>query len=181
MRKVLYLLAAALSLAGIFFVLRGSAQVTDTNGVSYVPAPQPAAAGNPTACVSTTATNGSALTYTRSDAAPAICSNMSPTMTGNWAFTNPVTVGGNQVAQVLSATSSALGGSLLTVGSCSTTNVTVTGAAVGNFVWVTPTTYPGNGVFWNAFIASANTVTVNVCAVLAITPISTTYVVRVLL
>lgn len=41
---------------------------------------------NPTASVSTAAVNGSATTFMRSDAAPAIDQTMSPTMTGNWNF-----------------------------------------------------------------------------------------------
>lgn len=42
---------------------------------------------NPTASVALSAVNGSATTFMRSDAAPALDQTISPTMTGNWAFT----------------------------------------------------------------------------------------------
>lgn len=38
--------------------------------------------------------------------------------------------------------------------------VTVTGAAAGNNVYVTPASSPGAGLMWTAYVSSANTVTV---------------------
>jgi Chaperone of endosialidase len=58
------------------------------------------AAANPTASVGLTAVNGSATTYTRSDAAAPLDQTISPTMTGPWNFTHagapPVTVTSSQ-------------------------------------------------------------------------------------
>lgn len=55
-------------------------------------------AANPTATVGTSAVNGSAATFMRSDAAPAINTTMSPTMTGNWTHSPsagvPITLNG---------------------------------------------------------------------------------------
>jgi hypothetical protein len=45
-------------------------------------------AGNPTSQIGLTTVNGSASTYMRSDAAPALSQAISPTMTGTWLFTN---------------------------------------------------------------------------------------------
>lgn len=45
-----------------------------------------ALAGNPSASVGLTAVNGSAATFMRSDAAPALSQSISPTMTGAWTF-----------------------------------------------------------------------------------------------
>ena len=56
------------------------------------PATAPTAA-NPTASVGLTAVNGSATTFTRSDAAPALSQAISPTWTGNHTFNGTVTIG----------------------------------------------------------------------------------------
>lgn len=52
------------------------------------------AGGNPTACVGLTPVNGADLTFLRSDGAPPLCTNIAPSMTGAWNFTQPVTVSG---------------------------------------------------------------------------------------
>jgi hypothetical protein len=62
---------------------------------------------NPTATVGTTAVNGTATTYMRSDAAPAINTAMAPTMSGVWTFSNNV-----QVNSIFSDTASSNGVSL---------------------------------------------------------------------
>ncbi len=80
----------------------------------------------------------------------------------------------------LSATSASIGGSALVAGACSSTATTVTGAAVGNAVVATPNTYPGAGNIWNAYVSAANTVTTEVCAIVAATPTASTYNIRVL-
>lgn len=49
---------------------------------------------NPTAAVGLTAVNGSAVSYMRSDGAPAIDQTMTPTMSGLWKFTGGITVTG---------------------------------------------------------------------------------------
>lgn len=57
------------------------------NGIWATPAGS--AGANPTSQIGLTAVNGSATTYMRSDAAPALNQGISPTMTGMWIFTNP--------------------------------------------------------------------------------------------
>lgn len=82
--------------------------------------------------------------------------------------------------QVFSGTTANIGGSALAAGQCVSGNATVTG--VGSYTQVpsvAPTTYPGAGFIWKAYVASANTVTVEVCAIAAGTPTATTYNVRV--
>ena len=80
----------------------------------------------------------------------------------------------------LSGTTVSLGGSSLTAGTCSSTNVTITGATTSMVATASPVTYPGAPYFWNAYVSSANTVTVNVCAPIAGTPTASNYNVRVI-
>jgi hypothetical protein len=54
---------------------------------ALVPADIPALGATPTGSVGLTAVPGSATTYMRSDAAPALSQAISPTMSGNWTFT----------------------------------------------------------------------------------------------
>jgi hypothetical protein len=55
-----------------------------------------AVGANPSGSVGLTAVNGSALSWMRSDAAPALSQSISPVMTGNWTYT-PASGGGIQV------------------------------------------------------------------------------------
>jgi hypothetical protein len=80
----------------------------------------------------------------------------------------------------LTGTSSSIGGGALLAGACSTTAVTVAGATTGMVAEVDPNTYPGDGSVWSAQVTSANTVTVKVCAIIALTPTASTYNVRVI-
>jgi len=80
----------------------------------------------------------------------------------------------------LAGTTASIGGSALTVGTCATGTVTVTGATTAMPVTVSPVTNPGTGMSWFAFVSAANTVTVKVCAMVAGTPTATTYNVKVL-
>lgn len=77
------------------------------------------------------------------------------------------------------ATTAAIGGGALTVGTCATGTVTVTGATTLMMVSASPAANPGASIGWFAFVSAANTVTVKVCALLAGTPTSTTYNVKV--
>lgn len=77
--------------------------------------------------------------------------------------------------QPLFGTSTSIGGSLLAAGGCTSGATTVTGATSSMEVVVTPTTYPGDGVFWNGYVSSANTITVKVCEVILGTPTASTY------
>lgn len=73
-----------------------------------------------------------------------------------------------------------IGGSLLMAGACISGTTTVRGASTGDVVLVTPATYPGDGLQWQGYVSSNDVVTVKVCALLALTPGSTPYNVRVI-
>lgn len=77
------------------------------------------------------------------------------------------------------AISASIGGGALAAGACSSGTVTITGAAIGMVVAVTPRTYPGDGTDWKAYVSSTNTVTIDVCAMVAKTPTASIYDVRV--
>lgn len=85
----------------------------------------------------------------------------------------------NNPLPILTNVSSAIGGGALLAGACASTTVAVTGAATTQVAVASPNTYPGDGNFWVAYVSSANTVTVKVCASVAATPTSSTYNVRV--
>lgn len=93
---------------------------------------------------------------------------------------SPPTVNGVQIAAVRTATTASLGGSALVAGACTTGTVTVTGATVGMDAHATPSTYPGDGSEWAAYVSAANTVTVKICAIVALTPTASVYNVRVI-
>lgn len=84
------------------------------------------------------------------------------------------------VQPILPAATASIGGSLLLAGACTTGTANVSGATVGMVSAVEPASYPGAGVYWQSRVTSANTVTVYVCGVIAVTPSSTTYQVRVI-
>lgn len=73
-----------------------------------------------------------------------------------------------------------MGGSLLLLGTCQQQDVTVTGATMGMAVAVNPITDPGAGAIWFGFVKSVNTVTVKICALIAVTPANVTYQIRAL-
>lgn len=60
---------------------------------------------------------------------------------------------------------------------CDTGTVTINGAATssGMVATVTPNTYPGAGLTWQAYVSGANTVTVAVCSDVTVTPTASTY------
>ena len=78
------------------------------------------------------------------------------------------------------AVSSSIGGALLLLGACQSTDVTINGVTTAMTAVVSPQTDPGNAVQWQAFIKSANTVTVRICALASVTPASTVYNIKVL-
>lgn len=88
--------------------------------------------------------------------------------------------GGTVPVTPLAATTSALGGSALTAGQCVTQAVAVTGAATTMVATASPSSDPGTGFSWEAWVSSANNATVRLCAVAAGTPSSVTYNVRVI-
>lgn len=80
---------------------------------------------------------------------------------------------------VLSGTTGSIGGSPL-IATCTTGTVTISGVTTGMVATTNPTTYPGVNVQWQAYVSSANTVTVSVCSSgLTLTPTATPYKVRV--
>lgn len=95
------------------------------------------------------------------------------------AFTT-MTVNGATVAGILSGTSASIGGGALLAGACAVGTATVTNATTSMIALVDPVTYPGDGNTWEAYVSSASTVTVKVCAIVAGTPTATTYNVRVI-
>lgn len=89
-------------------------------------------------------------------------------------------IDGSWSKPTIPATSAAVGGSLLIAGGCQSSNLTVAGATTSMAVTVSPATDPGNSVQWQAFVSAADTVTIRVCAIVAATPASTVYNVKVL-
>ncbi len=90
-----------------------------------------------------------------------------------WQLGNPAT------GLVLSGTTGSIGGGLLTVGTCASGTATVTGATTAMAVASSPVTYPGDGNYWVAYVSTADTVTVKVCATATLTPSASNYNVRV--
>lgn len=110
-----------------------------------------------------------------------------PSITGAVAITNCVSsiAAGTiswamMIAPILSGTTGSIGGSPLLLGACTSGTASVSGAAVGMVTTATPSTYPGDGVQWQSYVSSSNTVTVKVCGILAITPGASIYNVRVI-
>ncbi len=99
------------------------------------------------------------------------------TNTCNDLFVNGTNTG--CIKSVLFGTTSSLGGSLLTAGSCTSGTVSITGATTSMVATASPVTYPGDGNYWLAYVSASNTVTVKVCAVLSLTPTASAYNVRV--
>lgn len=84
----------------------------------------------------------------------------------------------------LTGTTGSIGGGALAAGACTSGTATVTGATSSMSFAVTPSANPqvdaAHGLSVWSYLSAANTVTVNVCAIIATTPNSTTYNVRVL-
>lgn len=81
---------------------------------------------------------------------------------------------------IYSATSSSLGGSLLSLGGCSTTTVSIPGAQVGMSANASPNTFPGSGFLDFAYVSGSGVVTIGICALILGTPAASTYSVRVI-
>ena len=106
--------------------------------------------------------------------------SLDPTgLTANRLFKMPDMAG--TFALALSGTTGSVGGGLLTAGTCASGTATVTGATTSMSVTLPqPATYPGDGFEIYGYVSAANTVTVKVCAIVALTPTATTYNVRVI-
>lgn len=84
------------------------------------------------------------------------------------------------VSGSFSGTTGSIGGGALLAGACTSGTVSITGATTSMVAVASPNTYPGDGSLWNAQVTSSNTVTVRVCADVALTPTASTYNVRVI-
>jgi hypothetical protein len=80
----------------------------------------------------------------------------------------------------LTAVSPSLGGGLLAVGSCAAVTTSITGAAVGQQVNITPNTFPGAGMWWLGYVSAPGVVTSEVCTAVLGTPAASTYNIRVI-
>ncbi len=80
----------------------------------------------------------------------------------------------------LKGVSASIGGTALTAGTCTSGTVNITGVTTSMVAVVNPTTYPGDGAEWEAYVSAAGVVTIKVCALVALTPIASTYDVRVI-
>jgi len=106
------------------------------------------------------------------------------TVNGPWDSAAGSTVGGSPVCTaasgcrpVLSGTTKTIGGSALTPGTCAMGTATVPGATVGHTVGVAATdgTLPNPLVVLSAAVTAANTVSIQVCAISAVTPVAKSY------
>lgn len=84
------------------------------------------------------------------------------------------------IAAVLTGTTSAIGGGLLSAGVCASGTVAVANSTTSMVVGVSPNTYPGDGTIMYGYVSTNGTVTVKVCGIVAVTPASSTYNVRVM-
>ena len=98
---------------------------------------------------------------------------------GSCQFPNGITA--SNFNGVLSGTTGVIGGAALAAGACTTGATTVSGAAIGTPVNVSASdgSLPSGLVMLRAAVTAANTVTVQVCAVGAVTPAAVSYNVRV--
>lgn len=99
---------------------------------------------------------------------------------GNSYINGTLNLNGTPAASRWSTSTASLGGSALTAGACSTTNVAVSGIGNPDVVIVSPRTYPGAGFWWDGYILSAGTAQVRVCAAVAGTPTASVYDVKIL-
>lgn len=83
-------------------------------------------------------------------------------------------------AAPFTGTSGSLGGSVMTVGQTVKVTVAITGATTAMVAVCSPVTYPGDGFVFYAYVSAPNTVTVCLTCVLAGTPASSIYNVRLL-
>ena len=77
-------------------------------------------------------------------------------------------------------TTPALGGSALTVGQCSSVSSFFFNAVLSSttVIMTTPQKYPGDGTWWESYVATPTTIVTKVCVTGSITPVSTIYNLR---
>ena len=66
-------------------------------------------------------------------------------------------------AQILTGTTVPIGGFTLGAGGCFTQDTIITGATTAMTATASPVTFPGNGVFWSAFVPGTDIVETKVC------------------
>jgi hypothetical protein len=88
-----------------------------------------------------------------------------------WELLNP------QTAQGLTGTTPSIGGSLVAAGTCASGTVTVNGATVGHPVSVSASdgSLPNPLIILSGAVTASNTVTVQLCAIAAVTPAAKTF------
>jgi hypothetical protein len=155
-------LAASLEdVAGNTVVGLAATAVADTSGFLYIPR----VSGQPIGIPAITYANSTPLRYDSTD-------NQLCAYNSSWSCFKPS----------LTAVSPSIGGGLLTLGSCTSAAAgatVVAGAQVGMRVTATPLSFPGLGATWYGYVSAANTVTVQVCALVALTPTATTFAIGV--
>lgn len=87
--------------------------------------------------------------------------------------------GTTQPLVTLPATTATISATLLSLG-CTTATVNVLGATNGMAVDVSPVSSPGGGVQWQGYVSSNGVVTVQVCALAALSLTAVSYNVRVI-
>lgn len=101
--------------------------------------------------------------------------------TGGTLSVNATTLqkGGVDLNPVLTGTTGSIGGGALLAGACTSGTVAVTNSTTSMTVSVSANTYPGDGSQYFGYVSVNGTVTVKVCALVALTPVASTYNVRV--
>lgn len=107
-------------------------------------------------------------------------STSASTIAGTLNVVGALSQNGTAISPALSGTTSSIGGGALLAGACASGTVAVTNSTTAMAVAATPVTYPGDGAYWMGYVSTNGTVTVKVCAAVALTPSASTYNVRVI-
>lgn len=113
-------------------------------------------------------------TFTQTGTYHYYCDVHGHVMQGTVVVNEPTTV-----AQVLTGTTGSISGSL-TAGTCNSGTASITGARNTMAVIATPATYPGDGVEWQAYVSSNDTVTVKECGLAVVIPTASVFNVRII-
>jgi hypothetical protein len=101
-----------------------------------------------------------------------------PAVASNYNWILPAQTG--TIALALTSTTNNIGGSALAAGACASATQSVPNATTAMVAAASPVTYPGDGIYWTAYVSSAGNVTVKVCAAVAATPTISVYNIRVI-
>jgi len=140
-----------------------------------------AGTGNDSTAVTQLNFGGTVVTVTRAGNTGTLATTTGSLPSGNLAsYDASGNLKDSGTAPILSGISGSIGGGVLTAGTCSSGTASVTGATTSMVAEADPNTYPGDGIIWDAQVTAGGTVTVKVCAIVALTPTSSTYNIRVL-